>query len=380
MSSQRSSDRDAVLLCATDAGGARNLDALHAYLLRRNVEVILITAASCIHLFEPIARYQRVVLDATEWDLEALFDDVRPVAVICGTTRYSSPDRRALSLARARGIRSVAIVDERYGYRRRFADTKDSLADLPDVVALMDEQAWDEAIGEGLPAEACYVTGSPALSRLVTLTEQFRRRPPDLPQYLRDLPRWPIVSFLSETFAADYGDRPGERGPLGPFIGFTEATVFQSVTHIVERTEVPLVLVEKLHPSSSERATARPVLLSSGHYHLRVKAVELWPLLWHSRMAIGMRSMGLLEAHLLRVPAISYQPGRLGPDMCTAVRLGLIPGVTDEASLRAWFDAQLCGARDSLEVTNSRGRFARSDAAERVIALALDHRSAVVRA
>jgi hypothetical protein len=96
--------------------------------------------------------------------------------------------------------------------------------------------------------------------------------------------------------------------------------------------------------------------------------------LWHSAAVIGMRSMALLEAALLGVPAVSYQPGLLGPNLCTAARLGAVPLLSDEASLASWCSNHLHARRTVLHAQCAQYTFAPADSAERVLALALDGR------
>ena len=366
-----------VLLCATDAGGASNLASLSEALDRHRVSAVLVTSSRCLHFFEPVGRYVRVVLDPQEDVLAALIEETRPTAVVCGTTRDESPDRQAVRLARARGIPSLAVVDERYLYRSRFAGPGGELVDLPDAIALVDEDAVREATAEGLPKRRCHATGSPALSRLVTLVERFGETPPGRPHYLRTVPAWPVVTFLSETFASDYGVGVDQPGSLGPFVGYTETSVYRSVLEVLGTQQAaPVVSVEKLHPASAEDPDVTPVLASNHHYHVRVKQVDLWALLWHSSLVIGMRSMALLEAHLFGVPTVSYQPGLIGAERCTAVRLGLIPRLSTPAQLASWCQLQLSQPGLDRRIPAVRSPFAAVDAADRLLAIALT--SAVV--
>jgi len=360
-----------VLLCATDAGGASNLASLREVFDRERVSAVLVTSSRCRHFFDPLECYRRVIVDPQEDELAALVDDTRPAVVLCGTTRYESPDRWAVRLARARAIPSLAIVDERYAYHSRFAGPGDDLVDLPDAIALVDEQAVEEAVAEGLPRDRCHVTGSPALSRLTTTAEAFARTPPGRPPYLLDLSTRPVVTFLSETFASDYGERADQPGPLGPFVGYTETSVCRDLREALDSQQTPVTLVEKLHPASDEGPASVGSLASERCHHVRVKNVSLWDLLWHSSLVVGMRSMALLEAHLLGVPAVSYQPGLIGTDRCSAVRLGLIPRLSTCQQLASWIQRSLYSTSVGRHVPLARYRFAAIDAADRVLSLAL---------
>lgn len=365
-----------VLLCATDAGGASNLASLSGALERQRVSAVLVTSSRCRYLFEPVARYVRVVIDPQESVLAALIEETQPAAVVCGTTRLDSPDRQVVRLARARGIPSLAVVDERYQYRSRFANSRGELVDLPDAIALIDAGAVDEAVAEGLPRGRCHATGSPALSRLVTLVEQFVETPPGRPDYLQQTPAWPVVTFLSETFAIDYGVAVDQPGSQGPFVGYTETSVCRSVLDALGSLKLPVVFVEKLHPASADHADSAPMAAPAGGRHVRVKWVDLWELLWNSSLVIGMRSMALLEGHLFGIPVVSYQPGLIGAERCTAVRLGLIPRLSTEAELTSWCKQHLNQSRLDRRVPPVRYPFAAADAADRLVAIALNSTAA----
>ena len=86
-------------------------------------------------------------------------------------------------------------------------------------------------------------------------------------------------------------------------------------------------------------------------------------------MTIGMRSMAILEATLIGCRAASFQPGLLGPQLCTAVRLGLVPLLMDQLSLSAWISENSL-QRDRRETPSPRPDFARSVAADKIIRLA----------
>lgn len=359
-----------VLLCATDAGGANNLASLNPAIERQRLSAVLVTSARHLSLFEPLRRYRRSVVDPSEDDLGALIDTMQPDAVVCGTTCYESADRQVVRFARARSIPSLAVVDERYAYRARFANAEGDLVDLPDAIALFDADAVAEAAAEGLPTDRCHATGSPALSRLSSLADEFMETPPERPQYLQTAPAWPVVTFLSETFERDYGVAADRPGPLGPFVGYTETSVCCGVLETLRSTGSPVVFVEKLHPASDEGGDFASARSADNLHHMRVKRERLWDLLWHSDLVIGMRSIALLEADLLGIPAASFQPDLIGGDRCTAVRLGLIPRFSTETELAAW-------CRDHLHAPRARRRssvrhpFAAADAADRVLAIAL---------
>lgn len=356
-----------LLLCATEAGSARNVAALAGAIEQRRAVASLVTSASSLHLFGSLSWCADVRTGVPDSDVPGLLDAVAPAAVICGTTTGASPDRLVVRAARERGVRSVVVIDERYGYAQRFAAERRP-ADLPDAIAVMDEGARAEAAAEGLPIDRCVATGSPALAQLADAVERFVAEPPARPDWLVGLPARPIVTFLSETFCVDYGAAPGEAGELGPYVGYTETTVFEAVREAVQRSGGGMLIVEKQHPSHRGALVRGIQRYDKDVSHVQVRAIDLWPLLWHSAAVIGMRSMALLEAYLLGAPAISYQPGLIGTDRCTAVRLGVVPSVTDD-ELVAWLSERRNARRSAPPA--ARQAFSRRDASTNVLDLAL---------
>ncbi|MFZ5447594.1 MAG: hypothetical protein ACOZFS_03030 [Thermodesulfobacteriota bacterium] len=369
----KTAHRSTILLCATDAGGVRNIAPLIPVCVRQGLRPLLLTSKARLGLFGDVLSDTETLIvedrSAAEWS--NILEQVQPRAFIAGTTRFASPDRQMTPMARSLGIRTVVVLDDWTNYRYRFADLNNGkLVYLPDAIAAADRQAREEAIAEGVPAHICHVTGSPALSELTKLGQTLAESPPAVPDILQGAKGRPVITFLSETHAADYGTHPGAVGLMGPYIGYTEITVRQAIIEILGRMAIPLILVEKLHPAGESQEIEGP-LPDNVDYRV-TKDAALWPLMWHSHVVIGMRTMALLEASILGCRAVSFQPGMLGRESCTAVRLGLMPNLARASDLEAWLAAQLTDQEERPRVIKLYP-FAAPDAARRVLNLALDH-------
>jgi len=309
-------------------------------------------------------------------ELEAvrrLAQAVAPSAIVCGTTRHVSLERELVRWGEEAGIRSVVVLDEWYRFRERFADAEGHLTCLPTAVAIPDALAFHDAVAEGLPPERCHITGSPNLASLTDLAMQFQESPPARPAVLGEADR-PVVAFLSETHSRDYGSGPGEVGSLGPYLGYTERSVRHDLVEVLRRVPKPVLLIERGHPV--DERTPTPIGPSDGIEWRSVAEGDLWSLLWHSDLVIGMRSMALLEACLLGCRAIAYQPGLLGPDVCTAVRLGLTQRLDTPRELEAWLRSEWPPPhRPTRPRMIRRYAFASHAAADRVVDLALADQS-----
>jgi hypothetical protein len=310
----------------------------------------------------------RYAEDLAAVDLARTLEQLRPLACIAGTTYTDSLDRQIISLTAAMGIRTVVIVDEWYNFRGRFLNPQTREPAWPDIIALPDRQAKAGAMAEGLPASRCRVTGSPALTALTDLAHRLIKSPPEIPEILTGVRDRPIVTFLSEIINHADATDPGDSGSSDPCRPTPETAVLQAILEVLGRLGQEVVTVEKLHPASESPGTPYEVPVN---VDLRsTLATNLWPLLWHSDAVIGMYSMGLLEAHILGCEAVSCQPGRLGNKAATAVRLGLVAQVERREELQAWLAARLAKRREHRRVI-IRHPFARADAGQRVIELAL---------
>lgn len=320
--------------------------------------------------FAPLFRgFNITLIEDLSAGVEPLFRKLQPTAVICGTTRYDSSDREAIALARTGGVPCVAVVDEWYNHLLRFSGQNLGKPPVfPDAIAVPDELARCEAIAEGIPQEILHATGSPSLALISRLAEHWCKLPPEVPKELSRKDGATVVTFISETHSSDYGTAPGESGPLGSFIGYTEQSVCRSILQTLGGIPRKFVFVYRPHPSESEYT--EPMALPENIQFRLVPNAFLHPLCYHSEMVIGMRSMAILEARMIGCRAASFQPGLIGPQLCTAVRLGLVPLLMDELSLSAWIleNSLKSGRR---EMPSRWPDFARPDAADNIMSLAI---------
>lgn len=349
-----------LLFCATEAGGAQNV-ARVANASGHVPHCIVSPVTRPIFLSAGIPETALATVGETG---EEIAVTMRPRGIVCGTCRPDGFERRLIRQARRRGIPSVAVLDEWYDYRLRFADATGALSELPDMVCCQDIRAQAEAEAEGLPSDCLTITGSPYFAFLVDLRQRYRSSPPPRPA------AWPTpgdavtVLFLSETHAADYGAAPGEAGPLGPYLGYTEDSVARDLLAVLESCGRLATLVERRHPSDLRPVPPRGQAVTA---HIRAPAGNLWPQIWHADIVVGMRSIALLEARLLGRPTASYQPGAIGPEKCTAVRLGLIERLETEAALADWL-SRLLATSGPVQDDIADPPFSNRDAATTILA------------
>jgi len=354
-----------LLLCASDAGGVRNIAALRTPAKAQGFEVSTVTCRLLAPLFEDSSI---LLIENLARGIEPFMLDLQPKAVICGTTRYESPEREAITFARKNGVPCVAVVDEWYNHLLRFSNRGDVKAHLfPNAIAVPDEFARSGAIAEGIPPNILHATGSPSLARIAKLGEEWRESPPPVPGALVGAKDATVITFLSETHSFDYGRLPGEAGPLGPFVGYTEQSVCRTILAVLDRLPEKFIFVYRPHPAESEFPELTK--LSQNIEFRLAPDVPLHTLCYHSDMVLGMRSMAILEARLIGCRVASFQPGLCGPQVCTAVRLGLVPLLENALSLSEWI-AESVAEKGRNKPLSLRPDFARSDAAENILRLA----------
>ena len=360
-----------VVFCATDSGGIRNIVPILSRCTKKCIRPTLITRLAHVCMIGEYVSASADVKFTDDWSTSQLFNlfkNIKPDLIITGTTRYQSPDRQLILYGKRNSITTVSILDEWFNYRLRFLDEgTGELIFLPDAIALQDEQAREESVAEGIPEEICHITGSPALAELTKEADLMIHKGPDIPKIIEKFNDEIIVIFLSETHAEDYGTIPDSSGPLGPYLGYTEITVRQSILRVLSRINRKFVFIEKLHPSAKKENSVEYVP-DNVRYLVADRSDQLWPLVWHGDLIIGMRSMGLLEAHILGCEVISFQPGLKVKDNCTAVRLGLIPKFDKECELQEWVSCKANSVKNKNRIIRHYP-FAADDASEKVLTL-----------
>lgn len=348
-----------ILFCATEAGSARNLAPVAALAAEQSQRVAVLTSAGCAHLWPK--ALPDVLVDVPDEQVPDILAAIAPVVIASGTTSRPATEQIVMAAAVARKIPTVAVVDERYGYRSRFSVTGTPL--FPTAIALMDDGSLREAVAEGLPRARCHVTGSPSLANLLACARRYAQRPPPRPGFMPADGR-AVVTFLPETMSDDYGS-PEAPGPLGAYLGYTEDIVREHFMGALEALGCQSVMIEHVHPS----ATRTPDRVASRSVdHIVSRGADLWAVLWHSQFVVGMRSMALVESAVLGIPTLSYQPGLIVPDRCTAVLLGIVPGARERQKLNSWCHAAIETPR---KVLTSIPVYAPADAAQRVLDLAV---------
>jgi hypothetical protein len=237
-------------------------------------------------------------------------------AVLSGTSYGPTADKAAALGAKARGLKSAAVVEHWDIYRERFARLEEGRITapdlyLPDSVWVPDALGVDEAAAAGLPRARLSAVGQPHLE---AQTAAFAAG--------AAVPRGKDVVFVSERVAGDFHR------------GFTEDEVLEALISVLDLSRHRLVI--KLHPAEDE--SKYDSLAARGVEATVVKRCDLRALLLGAHRVVGMFSMLLLEAALVRRDVISFMPGA-DPKVFVGNRVGATRSAATVEQLRALLEA-----------------------------------------
>ena len=372
-----------VLALAGDAGGARTLSPVLKRLASQPGVTLQVQAYAAA-----VEIWRREGWPVSPVDISAVATCDR---VLLGTSWQPEQwELEAISAARKADIRSVSVLDSWVNYRVRFLNRRGEFV-LPDAIAVMDESARAEMVGEGFPSERLAVTGHPGfdeLERFCSLEAQTTARA-KVAKALNAILPLPAGEGWGE------GDRPpnAEGANLQPLLflfasqpisqmadgaswGFDEhlvlADFIAALDGVLRDHHQKAVLLVKRHP----RETGALILPSATSLTIHIVDDSLGDyreLVTASDFVLGMNSNLLLEACLLGKPVVSYQPGLLRPDPLPSNRLGWSRAVTARDALASAlaeeiFDDSRRWSREELLRSLPRP----SGAAERVMRLLLE--------
>ena len=266
--------------------------------------------------------FQELSESTTVDDAAAFLKRVGAGLVLLGTSVNGIDlEKRFLKAARRLGTPTLAVLDFWSNYLPRFADEQGRLGELPDVIAIMDDQTCADMERQGFPRERLIVTGQPAFDELAALgkaaTPQQRAATREV---LGVDPDERLIVFASQPLTALYGADPSNPG----YLGYTEQTVLALLARCLEpiscRAGQRMVLWVRPHPREnpaalqpSASARVRAVVSGQGDGRELTLAADL---------VTGMTSVFLVEACLLGCPVLSLQPGLRAADPLPTNRAG----------------------------------------------------------
>jgi len=251
-----------------------------------------------------------------------IVDADAPYGSVCfGTSLTDTIPLVVARSARKQGKPTLAILDNWLNYRSRLAT--DGLGPfIPDIYAVMDQKAKDEAIADHIPSECLVVTGHPNLASLSTDVE---RATPQWRHSLRQslglgLNGRALIAYVNEPVTNDQGDGP--ENPL--WRGYTEVDALAALAAGLGSTAVDVAIIPHPRDDAAQVAGIWETVRGdcSGAVITGYSGRDI--VLASDRVA-GMASILLYESWLIGRPTISLQPGLVRDDLLSiASRPGIV--------------------------------------------------------
>ena len=211
----------------------------------------------------------------------------------------SVTDTMALELAlsaQARGLSTAHVLDNWSNYATRLIHPNGQRLS-PDVYAVMDDLAYQSALGEGVDPVCLVITGSPALAHVTAQVPN---------------PTGGII-FASEPVSLDQG-----RDPTKPsFRGYTEDQILELLLGVLQPWGGQITLQVFPHPREDPVGLEQVIRTHGGDVPCTVLTVNEKPAaLANARAMIGMSSILLYYSWLAGLPTLSFQPDLRLPHLC----------------------------------------------------------------
>lgn len=297
-----------ILIYAREAGGADCLLPVAGILSREQGEVTAWLEEPALEIF----RRGGIRSSPMPPDIGAALDEVSPDLLLTSASSSStqSPhDRLLWTIARGRGIPSIAVVDQWQNHADRFLDAKSGESVFPDVIVVPDQSSAKVVASLAKRRADVVVTGRPGLE-----SETGKIKPADYT--VRPL----RVLFVSEPL----------RRYLRDTLGYDEIEVLQLLIGVLTGLFGAAVdLRLRPHPANTSD-DVRTMLRTDAPFPVR-QDDDAEPREFH--VVVGMRSVYLLKSIVAGILTLSVQPSGPADQQCVATDLGLIPRIIDAAML-----------------------------------------------
>jgi hypothetical protein len=270
--------------------------------------------------------------------------NISPDLIVTGTSSEDFTERYLWKAAEKTGIPSFAVLDQWTNYRLRFLPKEeDSGRDgltpedliLPSFVFVMDEFAKKEMCEMGMDGDRLVVTGQPFFDYIRKTAHNFSTQEIEMTRIkLAGNPSRLVLLFASQPIASIHR----QNGIEEDHWGYTEETVFKSVfaclAKLTRELAIEITLVIRLHPKDEPNAYRD--VLSDCPKSIKVvldREIDSSLLIMASDLIIGMFSMVLLEAGILKRRFISVQIGLKRESPLIFDRMGTMRSIVTEKEL-----------------------------------------------
>lgn len=303
-------DKKTILVFSIDAGGTEAVAAL----IKKEIDhfswkIITSKNKPGFSIFEKNHLVGQSALNFNfveeEWDFAHILEDC---TLFLATTSWDFNLKELFCICKRKQVPSIVILDHWIDFRERFGyPDKDWENNLPDFIALMDEEAYKIAAQLKLP-NLVRVNNY----YLADIKEQYKKLTPINEESTDLLIVSQTIPFKKNTFN---------------YIGSIEYNLLHFVKRHFEKLAIRYKINKiqiRLHPSQDKAVMTEYLAILDGipveiHSANEISLIEQ---ISAARLVIGLNSMALLIAWVLEKPIISYTTGRfkltlpLPPALC----------------------------------------------------------------
>lgn len=224
-------------------------------------------------------------------------------------------EKQVFAAANTLKVPTIAVLDHWTNYWQRFSNTEtgEKLCYLPTRIAIMDELARKAMIAEGFPSQQLVITGNPYHDSIAKVRDNFTGQDKiDICTALGIDPSRPSYLYCSSNVDQVY--------PQGTsnFLGYTDGSVLDDIIEALAEMQNP-VLVVRMHPAEARNTPKKFEQHVARAKEKGITAVLFPPHLSYSLhqtilatdVTLSTVSSALVEAAMLRKPAIGVQTGKL---------------------------------------------------------------------
>lgn len=296
------------MIIASDIGGARAIKPIIKPLLDNGLNVIIVDNGILPSLFEfPIKKINNSLIASKESFKKYITDN--NITTLCfGTSVHDILPITIAKWSKELGIRTICVLDNWMNYKKRLLLNGELI--LPDIYAIMDEMAYNDAIDDGIPKEILQITGHPDLADItVDASKQFKES--------LNIQNKKLITFILEPVLLDQGDSPSNPS----YRGYTEYDIMEKFYNAIlpYKDEVHIAILP--HPRQEKDKLYKfwnEICKDVSWNKIEIDKGRI-PVL-SSDNVVGMTSILLYEAWLAGIPALSFQPNLIRDDLKTLQR------------------------------------------------------------
>jgi len=244
----------------------------------------------------------------------------KPQLIFTGTSLPTSFELKSLKYGKFNNINTASFVDHWTNIKKRFIDENNDLT-IPNKIFVIDNNAYDLAVKEGLPKKQIEVASNPYYNWLLTWKPSIKRN-----SFYQLLGLSPKADYIL------YAPEPLDKFNLKDKYGFNEYDILNDIDKIfksnLKKNSKELKIIFKPHPNISEEEVLNAIIYFLGYvpeYLILISNVDFNHLIYYSSFVLGFFSNSLIEASILGKSTfrVLYKLNRIENDPLSGNNVGV---------------------------------------------------------